>query len=316
MSAKRFDPSRLNRYSIHQRKHLVSREDFGKVSFDSLSLAAFLDSLPNIYAAKDLKIVAKAVAEARAQGRMVHAAMGAHVIKVGLAPVMNDMMARGILTGLSFNGAAVVHDLELAMIGQTSEDVAVSLSDGSFGFSKETAVNYHKAAALAVRNDIGLGEAVGRLINEEKLPYAPDSIFATAQRLGVPVTVHSAFGTDIVHMHPEMDPAALGIATHNDFLQLAALLEGLEGGVWFNIGSAVILPEVFLKALSMARNTGAARGRFTTVNLDMQRHYRPSENVLRRPGGQAIHISGHHEIMLPLLRAAIICEQENGNDSR
>ncbi len=307
---KYFDPKKIYRYSIHERRHLVDIEHFGKPVNADASFADFIDSLPKMLAADKLRAAINAIRSARANGRPVHAGMGAHVIKTGLAPIIIDLLERGLFTGLSFNGAAVVHDLELAFIGKTSEDVGESLKDGSFGFSRETAQMYMSAAAYAVEHDCGLGEAVGTVIEREKLPYRELSMFAACRRLGLPATVHCAIGTDIVHMHPEMDGAALGKASHKDFLRLAAVICDLEGGVFLNIGSAVVLPEVFLKCLSMARNTGYARGEFTTVNLDMLTHYRPSENVLRRPGGTALNITGHHEIMLPLLRMALISAKE------
>ena len=311
MTNKYFDPSQVKRYSIHDRKHLVSKDDFATTDFDSLQMKGFFDSLPNIYAAKQLREIALSINKARQNGRIIHAAMGAHVVKVGLAPIIIDLMEQKILTGLSFNGAAIVHDLELAMIGRTSEDVAESLQDGSFGFSKETAKFYHKGVKFAVENNIGLGEGVGKLIEIEKLPYRHLSLFASAARLNVPATVHIAVGTNIVHMHPEMDAGQLGQASYTDFLHLASIVSNIEGGVYMNIGSAVILPEVFLKALSMARNIGGGMGNFTAVNLDMITHYRPSENVLKRPGGKSYNIVGHHELILPLLRAAILCFQED-----
>ncbi len=309
MSVKFFDPGELKRYSIHTRRHLVTKGQFGRTDFEHNSLCGFLDSLPDILAARDLRAVAASVVAARRAGHLVHMAMGAHVIKVGMSPIIIDLMERGIVTGISFNGAALVHDIEIALIGATSEDVTVSISDGSFGFAVETAQTYHRAAALAAEETRGLGEAAGDLLERTQAPFRHLSVFASAARLGIPATIHCAFGTDIVHMHPEMDPAVLGVATHLDMLRLAALIGGLGGGVWFNIGSAVIMPEVFLKTLSMARNVGSV-GDFTAVNMDMQRHYRPSENVLRRPGGRAYNLTGHHEIMLPLLRAAILCEMD------
>ncbi|RKY22782.1 MAG: hypothetical protein DRP90_00380 [Planctomycetota bacterium] len=305
-----FDPSSLSRYSIRDRKHLVGVESFASAPPPPLSFADFLASLPDQLGARNLRLAAAAVIEARRNDRPVHASMGAHVIKVGLAPVVADLLERKLWTGLSFNGAAVVHDLEIALIGRTSEDVAESISDGTFGFARETAELYMEAARAAARDGIGLGEAVGRLIEERELPYRRHSIFAAAWRLGVPATVHCAFGTDIVHMHPEMDPEALGRATYTDFLRFAALVARLSGGVYFNIGSAVVLPEVFLKALSMARNAGLMDGPFTAVNMDMLPHYRPARNVLERPGGVALDIRGHHEIMLPLLRAALLSAGE------
>jgi hypothetical protein len=231
------------------------------------------------------------------------------VIKVGLAPIVVDLLERGFVSGLLLNGAGCVHDLELALIGRTSEDVASTLDQGSFGMAKETAELLNGAIARGARDGLGMGAAVGREILKGRYPHKRRSILATACRLGVPVTVHAAIGTDIHHMHPSADGAALGATSYRDFETLAGLVGTLEGGVFFNVGSAVILPEVFLKALALARNLGHPVRRITTVNLDFIRQYRPAVNVVERPtrlGGRGIALIGHHEILLPLLAAGIV----------
>ncbi len=235
--------------------------------------------------------------------------LGAHVIKVGLAPVFTDLLERGYATGVLMNGAGCVHDLEFAMMGRTSEDVAAALDEGTFGMARETAEQLNRAIAAGHREGIGMGEAIGRAIARGRYPYKRRSILATAARLGIPVTVHAAIGTDIHHMHPSADGAALGATSLRDFETLAGLVATLEGGVLFNVGSAVILPEVFLKALALARNLGHRVRRFTTVDLDFIRHYRPAVNVVERPtrlGGRGISLIGHHEILVPLLAAGLI----------
>lgn len=273
------------------------------------SLARFLEGLPPLLAASGLKAAVAAAAEAFRRGRPVIFGMGAHVIKTGLSPIVIDLMARGAVTGVAMNGAGIVHDLELAMHGGTSEEVGPALDTGRFGMAAETARFLNRAAAAPEGAAEGLGRAVGRAIAAAGLPHAELSILAAGARLGVPVTVHVAIGTDIVHMHPDFDPGRTAAASHVDFRLLAAQVARLEGGVYVNAGSAVILPEVFLKALNVARNLGHTVERFTTVTFDFMRHYRPTVNVLSRPtarGGRGIELVGHHEIMLPLFAAALI----------
>jgi len=235
--------------------------------------------------------------------------MGAHPIKVGLSPIIIDLMERGVLSGVAMNGAGIIHDAEMAMAGKTSEDVAESLADGSFGMSHETADFLNRAVAQEREGDLGLGARVGRALLRAKAPHLEKSILAEGVRLGVPVTVHVALGTDIIHLHPSLDPAATGSATHLDFRIFAGLVALLERGVYLNLGSAVILPEIFLKAITLVRNLGHQVRDFTAVNLDFNRHYRPMVNVLKRPtqeGGKGFELIGHHEIMFPLLAAAVI----------
>jgi deoxyhypusine synthase len=273
------------------------------------SFAAFLDALPDLLGARDLRDAIAAATTARRRGRPILWGFGAHVIKVGLAPIVVDLLERGFVSGILMNGAGCVHDLELAMIGATSEDVGPALDDGSFGMARETAERLNAAIASGAADSIGMGAAVGREIAQGRYPHKQRSILATASRLGVPVTVHVAIGTDIHHMHASADGAALGATSHRDFETLSGLVAMLEGGVYFNVGSAVILPEVFLKALALARNLGHRVERLTTVNLDFIRHYRPTVNVVERPtrlGGRGISLVGQHEILVPLLAAGLV----------
>ncbi|MBW1989348.1 MAG: hypothetical protein JRI97_07365 [Deltaproteobacteria bacterium] len=313
---KNFEPLSLqgiSTVSLHDRQSKVTFEDFARPWTPGGSFAEFLARLPNILGAPELKEVIAAVARARAGDRPVIFAMGAHVIKTGLNPIVIDLMERGVITTVALNGAGIIHDAEVAMAGKTSEDVVSALGAGEFGTSRETAAFVGKALALAKEKSLGLGAACGRVLLEEGLPHADKSILAAGARLGVPVTVHVAVGTDIVHMHPDFDPAAAGAASHRDFRILAGAVACLESGVYINAGSAVILPEVFLKALSLARNLGHTVDAFTSVNLDFIRHYRPMVNVVSRPtskGGRGIFLCGHHEIMIPLLAAGILEELE------
>ncbi len=282
------------------------------------SLAEFLDDLPGLLGAADLKQAIDATARAKRRGKVVLWGFGAHPIKVGLAPVVVDLMERGFVSGLMMNGAGCVHDLELAMMGRTSEDVAPALDDGTFGMARETAEALNGAIAAGNDDGLGMGAAVGRAIQEGRYAHKGRSVLASAWRLDVPVTVHAAIVTDIHHMHPSADGAALGATSYRDFETLARLVAALEGGVLFNIGSAVILPEVFLKALALARNLGFKVEKFTTVNLDFIRHYRPTVNVVERPtrlGGRGISLVGHHEILVPLIAAGLV-EAEAAGDPK
>lgn len=299
------DLSQVARYSITRRRHGSSPAAFGRPVTPSAQTGRFFESLPEFLKAADLNEFIKAVARARVRQRPFHLMLGAHVIKVGLSPIIIDLMKRRIVTGLSFNGAGLIHDLELAFFGGTSEDVQAGLADGSFGMVCETAELYAAVGSLAAQNDLGLGEAGGRLIQEEKAPHRRVSLFAAAYRLGLPVTVHVGIGTDIVSQHPEFDAAATAAASHRDFRLLASICADLDrGGVVANIGSAVMLPEVFLKALTVARNLNQGKHRLTTANFDMVEHYRPRVNVVTRPTlgiGKGYSFVGHHEIMIPLL---------------
>lgn len=303
------DRSKVRTVSARRRGSKVKRQDEATPHRPGARFGEFLASLPDQLGARDLRAAIDATVRARRRNRTILWGFGAHLIKVGLAPVMVDLLQRGFVTGVLMNGAGCVHDLELAMMGRTSEDVGPALDDGSFGMAGETTERLNRAIRAGADEGLGMGAAVGREILEGRYPHKDRSVLGTAARLGVPVTVHAAIGTDIHHMHAGADGAALGATSFRDFETLTALVATLEGGVLYNIGSAVILPEVFLKALSLARNLGYGVRRFTTVNLDFIRHYRPSVNVVERPtrlGGRGIQLVGQHEILVPLLAAGIL----------
>ncbi len=268
----------------------------------------FLQALPDTLAAKDLLELADAIARARRNRRSVLLMMGAHPLKVGLGPLICSLIRDGTLGAIATNGAAIIHDFELAFAGRTSEDVAAELADGSFGMVEETGAFLNAAAKTAADEGVGLGEVVGREIVRAKLKYRAGSIFAAAYDADIPATVHVTLGADIIHMHPRADGAAIGAATFTDFHRLTAVVAGLSRGVVLNLGSAVVMPEVFLKALNLARNLGNKVERFTAADMDFMRHYRPRMNVVERPtmgGGRGMVLTGHHELMFPLLVAAI-----------
>lgn len=310
--SKKFKPidlSRVKTYPLSERESKVSNTDFAKIWKKGSSYKAFLDSLPDILAGNDIKSVINALTRAAQAQKTIIMAMGAHVIKVGLNPIVIDLMQRGIITGVAMNGAGIIHDLEIAMAGQTSEDVAASIDDGSFGMVRETCEFLSRAIDESHQSTSGLGQAVGRAIIDQKLPFGHQSILATGCRLDIPVTVHVAIGTDIIHMHPRFDAAKTGEASHRDFRIFASMVGSLEDGVYLNVGSAVILPEIFLKAVTLARNLGYRLDNVTTVNMDFIRHYRPLTNVVQRPtarGGTGINLVGHHEILFPLIAAGLI----------
>ncbi len=270
----------------------------------------WLDSLPNILAGKDLREIVKALIEARDARRPILWGVGGHVVKCGLAPVLLALMRERFLTGLAMNGAAAIHDAEIALCGSTSEEVETVITDGSFGMAEETGQLLNSAAAAAVSGGLGLGEALGSVLAGRGGPGVEASLLAGAYRARVPVTVHVALGTDTPHMHPAMDAAAQGAATYHDFRLFAALVSRLEGGgVYLNVGSAVLLPEIFLKAVTVVRNLEHPLANFYTANFDFLQHYRPTQNVVRRPtalGGKGWAITGHHEIMVPLLAALLL----------
>lgn len=308
---KPIDLSRVKTYPLSERKSRVSSSDFAKTWQKGSFFKEFLDSLPDVLAGSYIKTVISSIATAFKNKKTVVFAMGAHVIKVGLNPVVIDLMERGIITAVAMNGAGIIHDSELAMAGQTSEDVASSIGNGSFGMAHEINSFLSDAIHKAGQKSSGLGETIGLAMIEGNLPFLDQSILAAGARLGIPVTVHVAFGTDIIHMHPGFDPNAAGAATHIDFRTFASVIATLEGGIYLNVGSAVILPEVFLKAVTLVRNLGHNLDNFTTVNMDFIRHYRPITNVVNRPtarGGQGFDLTGHHEIMLPLIAAGVIEE--------
>jgi hypothetical protein len=303
------DLTKLKTYSLAQRTSKVTVADFARPPVGGLTVREFLEGLGGLLAAADLRDVIGAVVRAVQTERPVIAAMGAHVIKVGLSPLIVDLMERRIINLVALNGAGIIHDFELAYAGFTSEDVDAVLPGGEFGMARETPQSLNKAITQGAHKGTGIGRAVGMMIEQEKLPYRQHSILAAGARLGIPVTVHVALGTDIIHMHPDASGEAIGKGSLADFHTFASAVAGLSGGVYFNIGSAVILPEVFLKAISLARNVGASVEGFTTVNMDFIRHYRPQTNVVGRPTagtGRGITLIGHHEIMVPLVCAGII----------
>jgi hypothetical protein len=307
------DLSKVRTYPLAERRNKVSVSEFASRVDPAGSLEAFLDGLSDVLAVRALRDLASAIADALAHERAVAWALGAHVVKVGLSPVMIQMMEDGALTSLALNGAGAIHDWEIAAIGATSEDVAEGLHLGRFGMAEETGRELNDAASEAAARGEGLGESLGRRIVESGRPFRDRSLLARAWEMGVPVTVHVAIGSDIVHQHPAADGAAIGCATYTDFRRLVALVGRLRGGVWINCGSAVQLPEVFLKALSVAENLGHDVSGLATANLDMIRHYRTEENVLRRPTagkGRAFALVGHHEINVPLLSAAVALERK------
>ena len=284
----------------------VRLAEVGRPSNEAGSLEAFLDGLPAVLGALSLKQLRDAIVTAHSRGRQVLAALGGHVIKTGCAPYLNDWIARGVLTGVAMNGSAAIHDLELAVAGHTSEDVGARLAAGTFGFARETSELFVVACNHAADRGIGLGTALGEVILKHGGPGLDTSLLVAAVRKGIPVTVHVAIGTDIVHMTPQLDGAALGQATLADFRTLCGLVAQLEEGVWLNLGSAVVMPEVFLKTVSIARNLGFSLDGMTTANLDFQQQYRGRLNVLDRPGGVGIALTGHHELLIPLLHAAVV----------
>jgi hypothetical protein len=298
---------------IGRRPNKVSASEFAAPPTADLSFHSFLDSLPDVLAARDLRRVAGAIADAAARERAVVVMLGGHVVKTGLAPVLVDLMRRGIVTHVAMNGSAAIHDYEIARFGGTSEDVGAGLKDGTFGMAEETGRGLNEAFVEGMRRGWGMGESVARALESavEPLAHPELSVLLNAYRLGVTATVHAALGAEIIHQHPAANGAAIGDTSHRDFRRLAGSLPGLDdGGVVLNLGSAVIMPEVFLKALTIARNLGGGRPtNFVTCDLDMQRHYRPRMNVVQRPtleGGKGYEITGHHEIMVPLLAWAVV----------
>jgi deoxyhypusine synthase len=304
------DLRRLRTYRLSQRKSKVDSRLFAKPVPAGGSIRQLLDSLPHLLAAADFRGVIEAIVTAHRRGRLILVGLGSHVIKVGLNPLIIDLMERGLIHGIALNGSGIIHDVELALHGQTSEEVEAGIDDGSFGMAEETAAIINQAIADGHRKGLGIGEAVGRrLTDRSAFPHQRYSLLAAAIRCHVPVTVHVAIGTDIIHMHASCDGAALGASSLRDFHRFTELVARLRQGVYLNIGSAVILPEVFLKALTIARNLGFPARDFTTVNMDFIQHYRPLTNVVRRPtqrGGRGYALTGHHELMVPLLVAGLL----------
>jgi hypothetical protein len=297
---------------VARRANKVSAGEFAHPPGDDRSFAAFLDSLPDVLVARDFRAVVDAIVSAAARHRGVIVMLGGHVVKTGLAPLLLDLMRRGVITHVAMNGSAAIHDYEMARFGATSEDVAAGLRDGTFGMAEETGREMNAAFTSGMHAGHGMGEALGRaLAARSDLTNSELSILLGAFQLGVPTTVHAALGAEIIHQHPTANGAAIGDTSHRDFRRLAALCADIDdGGVVLNLGSAVIMPEVFLKALTIARNLNAGRPQnFVSVDLDMQRHYRPRMNVVQRPtlhSGKGYEITGHHEIMVPLLAWAVV----------
>ena len=312
MNRKNWSPADLSKVTTHplsERTNKVSVQDFAAPISSSLLIDDLLESLPKILKGSDLTDLIDAMIFAYRQQKPVIVMLGGHVVKCGLSPILIDLMQIGIISALVFNGSTAIHDFEIGMIGETSEDVELNIQTGQFGMADETGRWMNHASIQAVRDGTGLGEGFAQALWNLNPPYAEVSLMVQARKLNIPITVHVAIGTDIIHQHPTADGAALGKASFDDFRLLTSIVADLDnGGVVLNFGSAVILPEVFLKALTVARNLGHTVRQFTTANFDMVNHYRPQENVVRRPtsdGGQGFTFCGHHEIMIPLLAAGV-----------
>jgi len=304
-----FDLTGIQTYPIKSRRSKARVEDFARASAPHGSFAAFLDSLPRTLAAGDFNAIVHALVDAKRAGAGAVWGLGAHVIKTGLGPVLIDLMERGFVSAIATNGASIIHDFEVAISGATSEDVDESLGPGRFGMADETGRLLNRAINDGVGEGLGIGQAVARFLSARQPQFAKQSILAAAARLDIPVTVHIAIGTDIIHMHPGASGAALGEGSLRDFRYFVSNVARLEEGVYLNCGSAVVLPEVFLKAVAIARNRGIALAKLTTVNLDFIRSYRPQTNVVARPTagtGRGYSLVGHHELMIPLLAAAVV----------
>jgi len=305
---KELDLSGIRTYSVHERPGKVSVKQIARGVPSNVSFGEWLESLPDILAVRDLKLAAQAIHRARREGKGVLLGMGAHPVKVGLGGLIAEALADRLFTGVATNGAAIIHDYELALTGKTSEDVDVVLSEGTFGMAEETSAQLNKAISNGAGSGDGIGHTVGKLIAHQNLPHSDVSVFAAAYRNQVPATVHVALGTDIIHMHPTCDGAATGKATMDDFRLFTRQVAALEGGVFINLGSAVIIPEVFLKACSLSLNLGHSLEGLTTVNMDFIQQYRSRVNVVERPTGRTgkgLSLTGHHELLLPLLLAAV-----------
>ena len=314
------DRSGLRTMPLADRPAKVGVGDFARPYHKGGGVAALLDSFPRILAGNSFRAVVDALLQAREKRKAILWGLGGHVVKVGLSPVLIELMEHGFISGIAMNGSTSIHDFEIALAGSTSEDVDAGLPGGQFGMAEETGAWMNQAISEADQRQIGIGEGLGEFLQKkceestgtapQKVPFAEASLLLTAYRRKIPVTVHVAIGTDTPHNHPLADGRAIGGASHRDFLLFAGLVKGLhEGGVYLNVGSAVILPEVFLKAVSAVRNLGHPLQNFTTVNMDFLQHYRPLENVVRRPtlaSGRGYALTGHHEILLPLLAAALI----------
>ena len=309
-SLKPIDMSSVKTYPLQNRINKVSVQDFATLPELETDLSPFLASLPNILKGQDFLALVDDIVAASENKKPVIVMMGGHVIKCGLSPLLIALVKQGVITGFAFNGASSIHDFEIALIGETSEDVSAYIQTGQFGMWEETGRLMNEAIQHAADTDIGMGEVLGRQLVEMDAPYNTHSLLAAGVQHDVPITVHVAIGTDIIHQHPSANGAAIGAASFTDFRLLTTLVTDLEsGGVVLNLGSAVILPEVFLKALTIARNLGHTVSHFTTANFDMNQQYRPVENVVKRPtemGGKGYTFTGHHELMIPLLVQAVL----------
>jgi hypothetical protein len=304
------DLTGLKTYPLKSRKSKVGVDELARVSKPDGSFNDFWDNLPRVLAAQDLRELVDRAQKARRADQALLWGMGAHVIKVGLSPLIIHLMHEGYVNGLVLNGAGIIHDFEMALVGQTSEEVEEGLGSGEFGMAEETGSLLNRAIAEGVDRGTGIGEAVGAFLVQHKPQFMKKSLLWTGYELSIPVTVHVAIGTDIIHMHPQASGGAIGEGSHRDFRLLASLVTKLHGGgVYFNLGSAVVLPEVFLKAVSVVRNLGHPLTDFSTANFDFIRHYRPRKNVVERPvtgSGRGFDFVGHHEILVPLLATALI----------
>jgi hypothetical protein len=311
---KKYRPVSLKRVKtapISKRKSKVSLSEIALPFAKGETFKEFCGKLPDILAGKDFRAVVNAVVKARRNDRPVVLGMGAHPVKVGISPLIVDLMRRGIITAIATNGACIIHDFEMSYTGRTSEDVGKELCGGTFGMAVETGQYLNRAIKSGIRKGYGIGRAVGEMIYRSSFRFREYSLFCNAFQLAIPATVHVAIGTDIIHMHPDADGSAIGEGSFRDFKLFASVISSLEEGVYINLGSAVIMPEVFLKALTVARNLGSRVENITTVNMDFMHHYRPSMNVLKRPtlhSGACYALTGHHEVMFPLLAAAVIEE--------
>jgi hypothetical protein len=305
-----FDLSGIRTYPLASRSSKTRVQDFGRPIAAGASFKSWFDSLPDILGGADLRRVVRAMIDARSRGAGIIWGLGAHVIKTGVSPIIIDLMQRGYVSAVAMNGAGIIHDFEIAMGGATSEDVDESLGPGRFGMAQETGELLNQVIRRGADRRQGLGQAVAAHLAERNPPYADSSVAVAAHRLGIPITVHVGIGTDIIHMHPAASGAAIGEASLRDFRYFTSCVARLGGGVYLNCGSAVVLPEVFLKAVALARNAGEPLEGLTTVNIDFLRMYRPQTNVLRRPiagtNGQGISLVGHHEVLIPLIAAAVI----------
>ncbi|MFM8532468.1 MAG: hypothetical protein ACKOEC_02580 [Acidimicrobiia bacterium] len=304
-----FDLSGIKTYPLRSRQSKVGLAQFATPYKKGSGVDGLVRSLPGLLAARDFKNVVDAIVTAKREDKAVIWGLGAHVLKTGLSPVLVNLMERGYVSAIATNGAGIIHDFEIALSGGTSEDVDATLGSGTFGMAEETGTEVNRAISEGVQAGLGLGQSVGKYLDAANPPFAQISVAASAWRLQIPLTVHVAIGTDIIHMHPHASGAAIGEASLRDFTYFASCVSRLEGGVYLNCGSAVVLPEVFLKAVAIARNEGRSLDGLTTVNLDFLRQYRPLTNVVTRPTagtGKGYSLTGHHELLIPLLAAALI----------